>query len=76
VIHEIEEPLLGLHALEEELVTQQSTSDQVFHVNGQVQGDEVGVAAVEQVVAQVAQAKETYNFDDDLEEMTNMLIDP
>ncbi len=36
MIHEVEEPLLGLHALEEELVEQQSISDQVFHVNGQV----------------------------------------
>ncbi len=36
MIHEVEEPLLGLHALEEKLVAQQSTSDQVFHVNGQV----------------------------------------
>jgi hypothetical protein len=36
MIHEVEEPLLRLHALEEKLVAQQSTSDQVFHVNGQV----------------------------------------
>jgi hypothetical protein len=34
VIHEVEEHLLGLHVLEEELVAQQSTSDQMFHVNG------------------------------------------
>ncbi len=76
VIHEVEKPFLGLHDLEEELVAQQSTSDQVFHVNGQVQGDEVHVATVEQVVAQAAQAKATYIFEDDLEETTNMFTDP
>jgi hypothetical protein len=56
MIHEVEKPLLRLHALEEELVAQQSTSDQVFLVNGQVEGDEVGVIVVEQVVAQATQA--------------------
>jgi predicted Mrr-cat superfamily restriction endonuclease len=47
----------------------------VFLVNGQVQGDEVGVVTMEQVATQVAQAEATYNSNDDLEEMTNMLID-
>jgi hypothetical protein len=36
VIHEVEKPFLGLHAIEEKLVAQQSTRGQVFHVNGQV----------------------------------------
>ncbi len=61
--------------MEEELVAQQSTSDQVFLVNGQIQGDEVGVVTMEQVATQVAQAEATYNSNDDLEEMTNMFID-
>jgi hypothetical protein len=57
------------------LVAQQSTSDHVFHVvDGQVQGDEVGVAIMEQV-ATTAQAETTYNYDDDLEEMTHLFID-
>jgi hypothetical protein len=47
----------------------------VFHVNGQVKGDKVGVAVVEQVAAQTTQAKATYISDDDLKEMTNMLTD-
>ncbi len=66
---------LGLHALDEELVAQQSTSDLVFHVNVQVQGDEVGVVAMEQVVAEAAQGETTYNSKNDLEETTNMFID-
>jgi len=47
MIHEVEKLLLGLHASKEESVAQQSTSDQGFHVNGQVQGDEVGVTSLE-----------------------------
>jgi hypothetical protein len=47
----------------------------VFHVNGQVKGDKVGVAIVEQVTAQTTQSEATYISDDDLEEMTNMLTD-
>ncbi len=47
----------------------------MFHVvDGQVQGDEVGVAIMEQV-ATTAQAETTYNYDDDLEEMTHLFID-
>ncbi len=75
MIHEVEEPLLGLHVLIEKLVAQQSTSDRVSLVNGQVQGDEVGVIAMEQVATQAAQVEATYNSYDDLEETTNILID-
>ncbi len=45
----------------------------MFHVNGQVQGNEISVVAVERVVTQV---ETTYNSDDDLEETTNMLTNP
>jgi hypothetical protein len=47
----------------------------VFHVNGQVKGDKVGVVVVEQITAQTTQAEANYISDDDLEEMTNMLTD-
>jgi hypothetical protein len=76
VTHEVEKLFLGLYASKEALVTQQSTSDQGFHVDRQVQGDEVGVTTLEQVATQVAQAEATYNSNDDLEEMANMFIDP
>jgi hypothetical protein len=66
VIHEVED-VLGMQALDEELVTQSSMSQQFFHANMEIEGDEVGVAQVEQATAEAAQAEATYNSDDDLQ---------
>jgi len=46
VIHEVEN-VLGMQALDEELVTQSSMSQQLFPINMEIEGDEVGVAQVE-----------------------------
>ncbi len=66
MIHEVED-VLGMQALDEELVTQSSMSQQFFHANMEIEGDEVGVAQVEQATAEAAQAEATYNSDDDLQ---------
>jgi len=75
VIHEVED-VLGMQALDEELVTQSSMSQQLFPVNMEIEGDEVGVAQVEQVTTEVAQAKTTYNSDDDLQETQGFINNP
>jgi hypothetical protein len=67
VTHEVED-VIGMQALDEELVTQSSTSQQLFPANMEIEGDEVGVAQVEQAAVEVAQAEATYNSDDDLQE--------
>jgi hypothetical protein len=43
VIHEVED-VIGMQALDEELVTQSSMSQQLFPINIGIEGDEVGVA--------------------------------
>ncbi len=43
----IEDVVLGMQALDEELVTQSSMSQQLFLVNMEIERDEVGVAQVE-----------------------------
>jgi hypothetical protein len=68
VINEVEDVVLGMQALDEELVTQSSMSQQLFPANMEIEGDEVGVAQVEQATAEAAQAEATYNSDDDLQE--------
>jgi len=66
VINEVEDVVFGMQALDEKLVTQSSMSQQFFHANMEIEGDEVGVTQVEQAVAEVTQAKATYNSNDDL----------
>jgi hypothetical protein len=66
-MHEVED-VLGMQALDEELVTQSSMSQQLFPTNMEIEGDEVGVAEVEQTTTEAAQAEATYNSDDDLQE--------
>jgi hypothetical protein len=44
VIHEVEDVVLGMQALDEELVTQSCMSQQLFPANTKIDGDEVGVA--------------------------------
>jgi hypothetical protein len=66
VINEVEDVVLGMQALDEELVTQSSMSQQLFHANTEIEGDEVGVTQVEQTIAEATQAKATYNSNDDL----------
>jgi len=67
VIHEVED-VLGMQALDEELVTQSSMSQQLFPANMEIEGDEVGVTQVEQAIVEAAQVEATYNSDDDLQE--------
>ncbi len=67
VIHEVED-VLGMQALDEKLVTQSSMSQQLFPANMEIEGDEVGVAQVEQATVEAAQAEATYSSDDDLQE--------
>jgi hypothetical protein len=47
VINEVEDVVLGMQVLDEELVTQSSMSQQLFHANMEIEGDEVGVTQVE-----------------------------
>jgi hypothetical protein len=61
VIHEVEDVVLGMQALDEELVTQSSMSQQLFPANTKIEGDEVGVAQGEQATTETAQAEATYN---------------
>jgi hypothetical protein len=42
VIHEVED-VLGMQALDEELVTESSMNQQLFPTNMEIKGDEVGV---------------------------------
>jgi len=55
VIHEVED-VLRMQALDEKLVTQSSMSQQLFPTNMEIEGDEVGVAQVEQAIAEATQA--------------------
>jgi hypothetical protein len=57
-----------MQALDEELVTQFSMNQQLFHANMEIEGDEVGVTQVEQAGAKATQVKATYNSNDDLQE--------
>jgi len=75
VIHEVED-VLGMQALDEELVTQSSMSQQLFLSNMEIEGDEVGVAQVEQATAEATQAEATYNSDDDLQETQGFINNP
>jgi hypothetical protein len=43
-------------------------SQQLFPANMEIEGDEVGVAQVEQATTEAAQVETTYNSDDDLQE--------
>ncbi len=65
-----------MQALDEELVTQSSMSQQLFLVNMEIEGDEVGVAQVEQTTAKATQAKTTYNSNDDLQETQAFINNP
>jgi hypothetical protein len=42
----------------------------------EIEGDEVGVAQVEQAIAKAAQAEATYNSDDDLQETQAFINNP
>jgi len=75
VIHEVED-VLGMQALDEELVTQSSMSQQLFPANMEIEGDEIGVAQVEQATVEAAQAKATYNSNDDLQETQGFINNP
>ncbi len=75
VIHEVED-VLGMQALDEELVAQSSMNQQLFLANMEIEGDEVGVAQVEQATAEAAQAKATYNSNDDLQETQGFINNP
>ncbi len=75
MIHEVED-VLGMQALDEELVTQSSMSQQLFLANMEIEGDEVGVAQVEQATAEAAQAEATYNSNDDLQETQGFINNP
>jgi hypothetical protein len=75
VIHEVED-VLRMQVLDEKLVTQSSMSQQLFLANMEIEGDEVGVAQVEQATAEAAQAKATYNSDDDLQEIEGFINNP
>jgi hypothetical protein len=67
VIHEVEDVVLGMQALDEELVTQSSMNQKLFPTNMETKGDEVGVAQVEQATNEAAQVEATYNSEDDLQ---------
>jgi len=67
VIHEVEDVVLGMQALDEELVTQSSMNQQLFLANMEIKGDEVGVAQEEQATNEAAQVEATYNSNDDLQ---------
>jgi len=67
VIHEVEDVILRMQALDEELVTQSSMNKKLILVNVEIKGDEVGVAQVEQATNEAAQAEATYNSYDDLQ---------
>jgi hypothetical protein len=75
VIHEVED-VLGMQALDEELVTQSSMSQQLFHVNMEIEGDEVGVTQVEQATTEAAQAEATNNLNDDLQKTQGFINNP
>jgi hypothetical protein len=75
VIHEVED-VLGMQALDEELVTQSSMSQQLFLANMEIEGDEVGVAQVEQAIIEVAQYETTYNSNDDLQKTQGFINNP
>ncbi len=75
MIHEVED-VLRMQVLDEKLVTQSSMSQQLFLANMEIEGDEVGVAQVEQATAEAAQAKATYNSDDDLQEIEGFINNP
>ncbi len=47
VIHEVEDVILIMQALDEELVTQSSMNQKLILVNVEIKGDEVGVAQME-----------------------------
>ncbi len=75
MIHEVED-VLGVQALDEELVTQYSMNQQLFPANMEIEGDEVGVAQVEQATVEAAQAEATYNSYDDLQETQAFINNP
>jgi hypothetical protein len=75
-VNEVEDVVIGMQALDEELVTQSSMSQQLFHANMEIEDDEVGVTQVEQVVATTTQAKATYNSNDDLQETQPFINNP
>jgi hypothetical protein len=75
VIHEVED-VLGMQALDEELVTQSSMSQQLFPANMEIKGDEIGVAQVEQATAEATQVEATYNSNDDLQETQAFINNP
>ncbi len=47
MIHEVEDVILIMQALDEELVTQSSMNQKLILVNVEIKGDEVGVAQME-----------------------------
>ncbi len=75
MIHEVED-VRGMQALDEELVTQSSMNQQLFPANMEIEGDEIGVAQVEQATVEAAQAEATYNSNDDLQETQGFINNP
>jgi hypothetical protein len=75
VINEVED-VLKMQALDEELVTQSSMSQQLFHANMEIEGDEIGVTQVEQAVVEATQVEATYNSNDDLQETQAFINNP
>ncbi len=75
MINEVED-VLKMQALDEELVTQSSMSQQLFHANMEIEGDEIGVTQVEQAVVEATQVEATYNSNDDLQETQAFINNP